>query len=739
MELSTLLNPSQIEAVQAVDGPVLVVAGPGSGKTRVIVYRIAYLVRTCGVRPSRIMAVTFTNKAAREMRDRIDQVLGGAQQNLTMGTFHAIGARLLRTYADSAGLDPNFVIYDADDQTQVVKRSLEDAGVDHKKFSPNAVKHAISAAKSQMVTPAEFAGRKSNYFDEIVHRVYDRYEAVLEQSHALDFDDLIVRVVRLLEGNAEVRERVQDRYVHVLVDEFQDTNAAQYRMARLIAEKHRNLCVVGDPDQAIYSWRQADVANILNFEKDFPGARVIHLEQNYRSTGTIIKAADKVIAVNRNRPQRKLWTENSDGLPIIVHDALNEQDEALFIVNEVDRLVKREGFKHGDCAVLYRTNAQSRAVEEAFVRYGLPYHLVGATRFYERREVKDVLAYLRVTYNPYDDVNLLRIVNVPSRGIGQKSLDELARWANRRSLPLYAAIQLLGEPPEQRGEGPDLGQRAEKALAGFLELIRGLEAEAKGSNAADLIKRVLAETGYRDYLLASDDDGEDRLENVMELRTVAEEFSHLRGMDSLAALLEQVALVADSDNVGEKPNSTTLITLHQAKGLEYPVVFIAGMEEGLLPHARSMEDAAQMEEERRLCYVGMTRAQQRLYLVRAYRRAAMGMRSANEPSRFLRDVPPELTALPQRKRVQAAGFQPEMRMAAMSGAAARDREAASVAPAGPPAYKAGERVKHGTFGEGVVITCHPSGSDQEVTVAFRGTAGVKKLLLSFAPLERVQA
>ena len=735
MELSTLLNPSQIEAVQAVDGPVLVVAGPGSGKTRVIVYRIAYLVRTCGVRPSRIMAVTFTNKASREMRERIDQVLGGPQQNLTMGTFHAIGARLLRMYADSAGLDPNFVIYDGDDQKQVVKRALEDAGIDHKKFSPNAVKNAISAAKSQMLRPAEFANTKSNYFDEIVHRVYERYEAVLEQSHALDFDDLIVRVVRLLEEQAEVREKVQDRYVHVLIDEFQDTNAAQYRMARLIAEKHGNLCVVGDPDQAIYSWRQADVANILNFENDSPGARVINLEQNYRSTGTIIKAADRVIAVNRNRPERKLWTENGDGLPIIVHDALNEQDEALFIVNEVDRLVKREGFKHGDCAVLYRTNAQSRAVEEAFVRYGLPYHLVGATRFYERREVKDVLAYLRVTYNPYDDVNLLRIVNVPSRGIGQKSLDELARWANRRSLPLYAAIQLLGEPAEQRGEGPDLGQRAEKALEGFLELMQGLEVDAKASNAAELIDRVLRESGYRDYLLASDDDGEDRLENVMELRTVAEEFSHLQGMDSLAALLEQVALVADSDNVGEKPNSTTLITLHQAKGLEYPVVFIAGMEEGLLPHARSMEDSAQMEEERRLCYVGMTRAQQRLYLVRAYRRAAMGMRNSNEPSRFLRDVPPELTALPQRRSVSATGFQQEMRMGA--AAAARERDPAPAAEVGPMAFKAGEKVKHGSFGEGIVIMCAPSGSDQEVTVAFRGTAGVKKLLLSFAPLERV--
>jgi DNA helicase-2/ATP-dependent DNA helicase PcrA len=459
MNLINELNPAQIQAVEAVEGPVLVIAGPGSGKTRVIVHRIAYLVNTCGVSPFRILAVTFTNKAAREMRERVHQLMGGATGDVSLGTFHATGARILRIEAMHAGIDQSFSIYDAADQTSVLKRSMEQVGIDPKKFSPGAVKNAISGAKAKLLTPPEFALAKANYFDEVVLRVYERYEELLRMGNALDFDDLIMKVVRLLESNEEVRDKYQDRYVHTLVDEFQDTNLAQYRMARLISAKHRNLCVVGDPDQSIYGWRSAEVGNILNFETDFPKARVVMLEQNYRSTKTILKASGKVIAQNNERQAKELWTDNSDGVPITLADTLNEQDEALYVVNEVDRLTKEAGRRYGDCAVLYRTNAQSRPIEEAFVRYGLPYRLVGATRFYERREVKDTLAYLRLLYNPYDDVNLLRIVNVPSRGIGQRSLDELSRWAGSQQLPLYTAIQLLASDESTDVEPPDRQRR----------------------------------------------------------------------------------------------------------------------------------------------------------------------------------------------------------------------------------------------------------------------------------------
>ncbi len=777
MDLLAGLNPAQRQAVEAVNGPLLVIAGPGSGKTRVIVHRIAYLARVCGVRPRRIMAVTFTNKAAHEMRERVQRLLGQPAAELALGTFHALGARLLRIEAEAAGLDRNFVIYDEQDQIALVKRAMEDTQVDPKRFGPPAVRHQISAAKAKLLTPAEFAMTRASYFDEVVLRVYERYETLLHMANAADFDDLIMRVVRLLESNAELRDRYQSRYVHVLIDEFQDTNLGQYKMARLIAAGHRNLCVVGDPDQSIYSWRYADLGNILNFEKDYPEAQVVTLEQNYRSTQTILHAAGRVIALNRARKDKALWTENQKGARITVHEAGNEQDEALFVVDEVERLVRKESRRYGDCAILYRTNAQSRPLEEAFVRYGLPYRLVGATRFYERREVKDLLAYLRLVLNPLDDVNLLRIVNVPSRGIGQRTLDELARWAGAQGIPLYTALQLLDQPGEaeahpDRPGRPEVNPRALRSLAAFRALIDELAQEARTRTVPELIDHVLARTGYRDHLQASDDRGDERLENVMELRTVAEEQARLgpaslSGSSSplssgegeypdtpgwegeettpLAAFLENVALVSDTDDLEARASATTLITLHQAKGLEFPIVFMIGMEEGLLPHVRSFEDPAQMEEERRLCYVGMTRAQERLYLVRAYRRAAMGMRAANPPSRFLADVPSDLVATPGRRPAPAsrggdawagAAFRPKAATGTPTPMASRFEQAQRTAPA-PSPYRAGDRVKHRVFGEGVVVACAPNGADQEITVAFPGQTGVKRLLLAYAPLEKV--
>ncbi len=766
------LNPPQRAAVEAIEGPVLVIAGPGSGKTRVIVHRLAYLIDRVGVDPRRIMAVTFTNKAAREMRERAARLLGDRAADVTLGTFHAIGARILRIDHEAAGLDRDFVIYDADDQRNLVKRAMSDLEIDSKRFGIGAVRNAVSAAKTKLLSSSEYAGEKANYFDEVVHRVYERYEELLAQSNALDFDDLLLRVVNLLERDEAILERYRRRYVHVMIDEFQDTNAAQYRIARLIAGPGRdggetNLFAVGDPDQSIYSWRHAEIGNILGFEQDYPGAEVIKLEQNYRSTGMVLDAAGAVIGANQARTVKTLWTENGRGERIGVIDALDEHDEAARTAGEIGRLVGKEGRRYADMAVLYRTNAQSRPFEEAFMRYGLPYHLVGATRFYERREVKDVVAYLRLVRNPADDVSLQRIINVPSRGIGERTLDELGRWASSRGLPLYAAVQALADP----GTAPelDLTPRAAKALTGFRELIDSLTEESRHISAAELVTLVFEMTGYRDHLLASDDMGEERVENVMELRSVAEEFDAMDPPEGLTGFLEQVALVSDTDNLGEKPDTVTFITLHQAKGLEFPVVFIAGMEEGVLPHNRSFDNPDQMEEERRLAYVGITRAEERLYLMRAYRRSSMGRRGVNPPSRFLGDIPPSLlrpldrgagrarrsyggfgggasggskTRLPAwdeadeppRRRYAEAGPVPGRITRRPAAPGVRARRDGQPTPSG---FDAGDRVRHAKFGDGVVVGCVPSGADHEITVAFPGDHGVKRLLLSFARLEKL--
>lgn len=778
------LNSPQRAAVEAIEGPVLVIAGPGSGKTRVIVHRLAYLIKRVGVNPRRIMAVTFTNKAARELRDRTSRLLGSPDSSVTLGTFHAIAARILRIEHEHAELDRDFVIYDASDQLSLVKRSMADIGVDSKRFGPGAIRNAISAGKSKLLRPEAFGEAKANYFDEVVHRIYLRYQEILAQSNALDFDDLLMRLVYLLADNDQVLERYRERYVHVMIDEFQDTNEAQYRIAKLLSAPPQaeslvpgvkaNLFAVGDPDQSIYSWRYADIANILNFERDYPGATVIKLEQNYRSTATILEAAGTVIEANQQRKAKELWTDNGKGHPIGVIDALNEQDEAASVVSEINRLIGEEGKRYADMAVLYRTNAQSRPIEEAFVRYGFPYHLVGATRFYERREVKDVVAYLRLVRNPFDDVSLQRVINVPARGIGNRTLDELGRWASGRRVPIYAAIQLLGDA--EAAADLNLSPRAAKALTTFRELIDSLAQESKSVSTADLVTLVVEMSGYRDHLLASDDLGEERLENVMELRSVAEEFGAMTPTEGLTAFLEQVALVSDTDDLGDKPNSATLITLHQAKGLEFPVVFIVGMEEGVLPHNRSFDNSDQMEEERRLAYVGMTRAEERLYLLRAYRRSSMGMRNTNPPSRFLTDIPRGLTASQSKRRGSWHAFESSepdpVRLKGWDDTSPQTRRSqgrnssetldhtptsqrrVTRRPAAPstrgnvsnrlsepqpstPGFSSGDRVHHPHFGDGVVVNSTPSGSDQEVVVAFPGDVGVKRLLLSFAPLEKL--
>jgi DNA helicase-2/ATP-dependent DNA helicase PcrA len=750
MDILAELNPAQREAVEAINGPVLILAGPGSGKTRVITHRIAYLIKVCGVSPRRIMAVTFTNKAAREMENRLfgkseedpaTPLLGWSYRGqVTIGTFHAICARILRRDGQAIGISTGFVIYDDDDQISLLKRSLQELNLDPKQYAPRAIQSAITAAKSRLLTPEDYLQQGRSYFEEIVQRVYERYEKLLTASGALDFDDLLLKTVHLFQKDPEVLARYQSRYLHIQVDEFQDTNLVQYELMKLLAAKYRNICVVGDPDQSIYSWRAADLRNILNFEKDYPEARVVLLEQNYRSTKIILETASHVISANQQRKEKKLWTENEAGTPAAVIETYNEEEEeAQFVVSEIDRLVSQEGMNLGDCAVMYRTNAQSRALEEAFIRYGTPYKLVAGTRFYERREVKDVIAYLRLIQNPSDSVSLLRIINVPQRGIGQRSLDELSRWARAQGLPEYQALQLLAGSGEVE-TGTIVSPRTVKALAGFAAMMEGLIARSRELNLVELFDLAVESTRYKPYVSGLVD-GEERWENVMELRTVAQEYRDLKPEEGLPAFLEGVALVSDVDGLDSGTNAVTLITLHQAKGLEFPVVFIVGMEEGLLPHFRSIDDPGQLEEERRLCYVGITRAQKRVYLVHAFRRSLMGSSAPRQPSRFLKDIPSHLVAGgPRQAGAVESQAEPEAVPTPEETPQPRYHIPTRYTPPEPrydlPEFKAGDHVRHVQFGEGIVVSCHMMKNDAEVVVVFDG-AGVKRLLLSFARMEKV--
>ena len=728
MDILAELNPPQREAVETISGPVLILAGPGSGKTRVITHRIAYLIKVCGVRPHRIMAVTFTNKAAREMEERLHRLVSGSVNDLTIGTFHAICARILRRDGKAISVDPRFVIYDDEDQISLIKRSLQGVGLDPKQYAPRAIQSAISAAKSRLLTPADYLQRSRSYFDEVVQRVYERYQQLLTESNALDFDDLLMKVVHLFRQSPETLSRYQARYLHLQVDEFQDTNLVQYELVKQLAGKFRNICAVGDPDQSIYSWRSADMRNILNFEKDYPEAKVILLEQNYRSTKLILETASHIISANQQRKPKELWTDNEPGVLTTVVETYTEQEEAQFVVNEVEQLMSRGEFKLGDCAIMYRTNAQSRVLEEAFIRYGVPYKLVAGTRFYERREIKDIVAYLRLIQNPYDSVSLLRIINVPQRGIGQRSLSELSQWAGSTGLSEYGALQLLAEQKESEAteHRPPFRPRIVGALVSFVDMMGGFIARSRKLNLVELFDLVVKSSGYKEYILAGVD-GEERWENVLELRTVVQEYRDLKPPEGLTVFLEGVTLVSDVDGLDEGAAGVTLITLHQAKGLEFPVVFIVGMEDGILPHIRSFDDPGQMEEERRLCYVGVTRAKQRVYLVRAFRRSLMGSSTINGPSRFLEDIPPHL--------ISGGGlWQGEDSQLATAMYSWNKPLPVRVAT---PELKDGDHVRHAQFGDGVVVSCRPVGDDAEVVVVFDG-AGIKKLLLSFAQLEKVE-
>ncbi len=752
------LNEPQREAVTSVEGPLLILAGPGSGKTRVIAHRIAYLVDVTAVAPWRILSVTFTNKAAREMRQRVVAHLGEVANEVMLGTFHSICARILRTESARAGLSRSFTIYDDGDQMALMKRTADALGIDTRRFRERAILSSVSQAKSELISAEEYGRAAKDYYEEVVGRAYEHYQALLAENEALDFDDLIMKMVHLLRENEEIREKYQSRFVHVLVDEFQDTNVAQYQLARLFAERNGNICVVGDPDQSIYSWRSADIRNILNFERDFPQARIVLLEQNYRSTQNILDAAHAVISGSKQRKEKALWTQQGGGDPIVMFEAYDEQEEAGFVANEIGSLLDA-GFERADIAVMYRTNAQSRAIEEALITAGIRYQLVGGTRFYERREVKDVLAYLRLVHSPFDIVSFARVVNVPGRGIGAKTLSELERWAKTLGVPLYTALQVLSGQedakagvtrlPDPAAPAPSMpaprerhpvGARQAKSLVDFLRMIDDLMSVAEKNNLSTLLDAVIERTGYRRYLYDEFDDieAEERWANIEELRNVAAGYDGLAPGNGLTSFLEDVALISDADTIEDpddpRDQRVTLITLHSAKGLEYRAVFMTAMEEGVLPHIRSFDDQAEMEEERRLCYVGMTRAKDRLYLLRAFRRYMMGSSQHAPASRFLKDIPTELWM--QRSAVADEAAAAERGPQRFREAAfARREEAAAEGP--PVSFSGGEKVRHPRFGEGIVVSCMDKGDDQEITIAFKGEAGMKKLMRSFAPLEVV--
>ncbi|MHB8629917.1 MAG: ATP-dependent helicase [Aggregatilineales bacterium] len=720
-ELLEGLNTEQREAVTTEPGPTLVVAGPGSGKTSVLTRRVAYLIDQLGVAPFRIMAVTFTNKAAREMQNRIGRLVG-EPQGLTIGTFHAICARILRREISAlGGYTSDYTIYDTDDQLAVIRTAMADLDIDHKRTPPYSQLNRISAAKNELIGPGDFIPNIPP--EKVTQRIYTRYQEVLRQNNALDFDDLIMLPVVLFQQHPDVLARIQSRYEHILVDEFQDTNTAQYQLVRLLAGPHGNLFVVGDPDQSIYRFRGAIPHNVTQFRHDYDPVKLIRLGQNYRSHQLILDAATAVIRRNSDHIPITLTGQRSDGPKIVLREWLTEEQEARYIVDQIAEYVQ-QGYHPRDCAVMYRVNAQSRSLEEAFVRAGLPYKLIGATRFYSRKEIKDALAYLRLIYNPDDSVSLRRVINLPPRGLGDKTLDQLDRWAALRGESVSRALQALAD-----GEVGPFTARAQKSLIEFATLLDGwIQAKATISAAA-LLDDVLARTHYAEFLNDGSDDAQDRLENLNALRGVA----HEHGAQPLGEFLEDVSLVADADTRDDHADAPTLLTLHAAKGLEYAVVFITGLEDGTLPHQRSLDDDEQMAEERRLLYVGITRAKEILQLSWVARRMMYGGGDYLPPSRFLSDLPRELTAgspIPTRATRQG-DWRAYREMTTWDSAAfgARRQAPAANDKTPKPNYRSGQRVNHDKFGEGIVITSAIRGGVEEIEVRFMDKRyGFKKLL-----------
>jgi DNA helicase II / ATP-dependent DNA helicase PcrA len=732
-DLLETLNPVQREAVTHPGGPLLIVAGAGSGKTRVLTSRVAWLIKDQGVSPFQILAITFTNKAADEMKGRVAALVGPVARKMWVSTFHSACVRILRRDGHHLGYSSSFTIYDQADAERLTGYVIRDHNLDPKRFPPRQVHATISAAKNELVSVDAYQDRARGPFEKRIAQVYRDYQRRLSDANAMDFDDLLVRTVELLRRHPQVLESYQERFLHVLVDEFQDTNRAQNEIVVALAGKHRNICVVGDSDQSVYRFRGADIRNILEFEEKFPDAEVVVLEQNYRSTSTILDAANAVIANNAMRRPKALWTEQVGGELIRRYFAEDEHEEATLVGRELQRLHESEHYRWGDMAVFYRTNAQSRVLEELLVRCKIPYRVVGGTRFYDRREVKDALAYLRAVVNPSDEVSMKRVVNVPKRGVGDTSVARLEAWAAGKGLPFADAMA--------KAEDAGVGGRAlsgVKELVGLLDELRALETSPSG-----MLEAVLARTGYaRELQVDGSIEAQGRLENLAELVGVAREFEEAAAAEGreagVAEFLETVSLVADADQIPDDGSSVVLMTLHTAKGLEFPAVFLIGLEDGVFPHLRSLGEPEELEEERRLCYVGITRARERLYLSNAWSRSLFGSTQYNPPSRFLKEIPEHLTQLVEGSRTRGRSS---------TGAWGRDRivEAATRPPAATRPVRStgaetlgirvGDDVVHGKWGEGVVLEVIGAGDSAEAIIRFP-SVGEKRLLLAWSPLKK---
>lgn len=727
------LNDRQCEAVKHTEGPLLITAGAGSGKTKVLTCRIAHLLEL-GVAPYRILAITFTNKAAKEMKERVTNLVGAQADSIWLSTFHSFCAKLLRFEVDGFhGYTRNFTIYDSSDQLVLVKDCLKKLNLDDKQFTPRSVLGTISSAKNVLMDAKAFAAKASDFYEQKVADVYALYQEKLRENNAVDFDDLLFLAVRLLQENEEVREKYQSRFQYILVDEYQDTNHAQYALTKILAARWRNICVVGDADQSIYAWRGADIRNIIDFTRDYPDAASIKLEQNYRSTKTILHAANAVIDNNESRPKKTLWTENPTGNKIIHYQAQTEHDEADYIAGVIYNRHEISHEPYGDMAILFRTNAQSRVLEEKLMRYAIPYTMVGGTKFYDRKEIKDVLAYLRLLYNPEDSLSLTRIINVPKRNIGATTMEHVAAYAEAQGISLFEALSSTDEIP--------VTKRAKASLENFAAMIFDLLNDIEGKDVLSLIETVIKQTGYGDMLdkeAEHDPQGESRKENVGEFLSVAKDYMDSNPEGNLQDFLENVALVSDVDDFESSDSKVTLMTLHAAKGLEFPVVFLTGLDEGLFPHSRTLMDPAQVEEERRLAYVGITRAERQLYVTNAITRTMYGRISAYMPSRFLAEIPPQFmedyhrkSAMPQSRTTAVPGKQ---RVSILT------KPVASSLPkkhAVTDTFAKGDKVRHKIWGIGTVLDVIGEGPNMQMKIQFP-TKGVRQVVVKYAPLEKIQ-
>ncbi|WP_302357049.1 DNA helicase PcrA [uncultured Megasphaera sp.] len=726
------LNDRQCEAVNHTKGPLLITAGAGSGKTKVLTCRIAHLLEL-GVSPYRILAITFTNKAAKEMKERVQNLVGAQADSIWLSTFHSFCAKLLRFEIDGFhGYTRNFTIYDSSDQLVLIKDCLKKLNLDDKQFTPRSVLGTISAAKNVLMDAKTFAGQAEDFYQQKVSEAYALYQAKLKENNALDFDDLLFLAVRLLEEKDDVREKYQERFQYVLVDEYQDTNHAQYALTKILAAQWRNICVVGDADQSIYAWRGADIRNIIDFTRDYPDAASIKLEQNYRSTKTILNAANAVIDNNESRPRKTLWTENPSGNKVIHYQAQTEHDEADYIAGAIYNRHEISHEPYGDMAILIRTNAQSRVLEEKLMRYAIPYTMVGGTKFYDRKEIKDVLAYLRLLYNPEDSLSLTRIINVPKRNIGATTMEHVAAYAEGEGISLFEALSSPDAIP--------VTKRAQTSLENFAAMIFDLLNEIDGLDVLSLIEKVIKDTGYGDMLdkeAEHDPQGVSRKENVGEFLSVAKDYMDSNPDGNLQDFLENVALVSDVDDFESSESKVTLMTLHAAKGLEFPVVFLAGLDEGLFPHSRTLMDPEQIEEERRLAYVGITRAERQLYVTNAVTRTMYGRISAYMPSRFLGEIPPELVEEYKRKSAM-----PQSRMTSVPGQQRVSILSKPVATSLPKkhavtdSFAKGDKVRHKIWGIGTVLDVIGDGPNMQMKIQFP-TKGVRQVVVKFAPLEKV--